>query len=130
MALNYCISAIKRRGYYLFHHAIYCGYYSRVATNQKQRFLNSARTRGCSRDTSLAVAAKQGQRLFRSAPLTTNNSVIATSDHQILSPTLLRERVNKHVVLYRIGTPLFYTGLAHLWRCGYYSRVATNQGRV
>ena len=28
----YCISAIKRRGYYLFHYMIYCSYYSRAAT--------------------------------------------------------------------------------------------------
>ena len=27
---QYHISAIKFRGYYLFHHTIYCGYYSRV----------------------------------------------------------------------------------------------------
>ena len=31
------ISAIKRRGYYLFPHTIYCGYYSMAATNQRQQ---------------------------------------------------------------------------------------------
>ena len=39
---RYRISAIKRHDYYLLHHAIYCGYYSRAATNQRRRLLNSA----------------------------------------------------------------------------------------
>ena len=34
---GYRISAIKCCGYYSFHHAIYCGYYLRVATNQRRR---------------------------------------------------------------------------------------------
>ena len=42
----YRISAIKRRGYYLFHHAIYCGYYSRAATDRRWRLLNSKRGNG------------------------------------------------------------------------------------
>ena len=42
----YRISAIKRRGYYLFHHVIYCGYYSRAATNRRRRLLNSKRGNG------------------------------------------------------------------------------------
>ena len=31
------VSDVKRCGYYLLHHATYCGHYSRVATNQRQR---------------------------------------------------------------------------------------------
>jgi len=37
----YCICVIRCRGYYLFHHAILCGFYSRAATNREQRLLNS-----------------------------------------------------------------------------------------
>ena len=29
----YHVCLIRRRGYYLFHHAILCGFYSRAATN-------------------------------------------------------------------------------------------------
>ena len=36
------ISAIKCRGYYLFHHVIYCGYYLKAATNRRRRLLNPA----------------------------------------------------------------------------------------
>ena len=35
------ICSIRRRGYYLFHHAILCGSYSRAATNRERRLLNS-----------------------------------------------------------------------------------------
>ena len=42
----YRLSAIKCRGYYLFHHAIYCGYYLRAATNRRRRLLNSKRGNG------------------------------------------------------------------------------------
>ena len=38
----YRISAIRRRGCYLFQHANLCGYYSRAATNGGRRLLNSA----------------------------------------------------------------------------------------
>ena len=39
---KYHISMIKYRGYYLFHQTIFCGYYSRAATNQRWCLLNSA----------------------------------------------------------------------------------------
>ena len=35
------ICSIRRRGYYLFHHAILCGFYSRAATIREWRLLNS-----------------------------------------------------------------------------------------
>ena len=35
----YHICLIRRHGYYLFHHAILCGFYLRVATNQEQHLL-------------------------------------------------------------------------------------------
>ena len=38
---NYRICSIRRRGYYLFHHVILCGFYSRAATNRERRLLNS-----------------------------------------------------------------------------------------
>ena len=38
----YRICSIRRCGYYLFHCAILCGFYSRVATNWERRLLNSA----------------------------------------------------------------------------------------
>ena len=37
----YHICLIRCRGYYLFHRTILCGFYSRVATNQERRLLNS-----------------------------------------------------------------------------------------
>ena len=37
----YRICTIERCGYYLFHRAILCGFYSRVATNRERRLLNS-----------------------------------------------------------------------------------------
>ena len=37
----YCIRAIRRCGYYLFHQAILCGFYSSAATNREQHLLNS-----------------------------------------------------------------------------------------
>ena len=37
----YRICSIRRRGYYLFRRAILCSFYSRAATNQKRRILNS-----------------------------------------------------------------------------------------
>ena len=40
--IHYRIFAIRRRGYYLFHHAIFCGHYSRAATNRGRRLLNWA----------------------------------------------------------------------------------------
>ena len=44
LALLYCtyrICSIRHRGYYLFHHAILCGFYSRAATHREWRLLNS-----------------------------------------------------------------------------------------
>jgi len=38
---QYHIRTIRHRGYYLFHHAILCGFYSRVATNRERNLLNS-----------------------------------------------------------------------------------------
>ena len=38
---NYCICSIRHPGYCLFHHAILCSFYSRVATNREWRLLNS-----------------------------------------------------------------------------------------
>ena len=38
---EYRICSIRRRGYYLFHHVILCGFYSRAATNRERRLLNS-----------------------------------------------------------------------------------------
>ena len=38
---KYCICSIRRCGYYLFHHTILCGFYSRAATIREQRLLNS-----------------------------------------------------------------------------------------
>ena len=38
----YRICSIRRRGYYLFHCAILCGFYSRAATNRERRLLNSS----------------------------------------------------------------------------------------
>ena len=38
---TYRICSIRRRGYYLFHHAILRGFYSRAATNRERRLLNS-----------------------------------------------------------------------------------------
>ena len=37
----YCICSIRHRSYYLFHHVILCGFYSRVATNWEWHLLNS-----------------------------------------------------------------------------------------
>ena len=37
----YCICSIRRHGYYLFHHAILCGFYLRVTTNRERHLLNS-----------------------------------------------------------------------------------------
>ena len=37
----YRIWSIRCRGYYLFHHAILCGFYSRAATNRERRLFNS-----------------------------------------------------------------------------------------
>ena len=39
MNTNYRIRSIRRRGYYLFHHAILCGFYSRAATIRERRLL-------------------------------------------------------------------------------------------
>ena len=36
---NYCICSIRHPGYCLFHHAILCSFYSRVATNREWRLL-------------------------------------------------------------------------------------------
>ena len=41
MCSTYRICSIRRCGYYLFHHAILCGFYSRAATNREWRLLNS-----------------------------------------------------------------------------------------
>ena len=41
MTSEYRICAIRRRSYYLFHHAILCSFYSRVAANREWRLLNS-----------------------------------------------------------------------------------------
>ena len=37
---EYCISLIRRRGVYLVYHVIYCGDYSRAATNRGGRLLD------------------------------------------------------------------------------------------
>ena len=37
----YRICSIRRRGYYLFHRAILCSFYSRAATNPERRLFNS-----------------------------------------------------------------------------------------
>ena len=39
--ITYRICLIRHRGYYLFHHAMLCGFYSRAATIQERRLLNS-----------------------------------------------------------------------------------------
>ena len=37
----YRICSIRRHGYYLFHHAILCGFYLRATTNRERHLLNS-----------------------------------------------------------------------------------------
>ena len=41
LQIVYRIRAIRHHGYYLFHHAILCGFYSRAATNRERHLLYS-----------------------------------------------------------------------------------------
>ena len=118
-AYRYRIRSIRRRGYYLFHHAILCGFYSRAATIRERRLLNS-----------VVIVQKS----FRACGISVNTDETEDEEIHCLKEGGVsadaRESIRRHChACHCNGYPV--TRFVHVRTCflnvsrGYYSRAAT-----